>query len=124
MQITLLEQVLADGFAGAALEQNVIRHDNGRPPIDFQHFDDVLDKVQPFVTGGCPEIIALDDGSSRTGGRCYPRFSSRAGLCDAGDPTGRNRAVCRFRRYNHRRGAGIRRCQPPGRRWYRQGAGA
>ena len=57
VNIELLEQVAANGLPGTALEQHVVGHDDGAPPIDRQQRLDVLQEVQLLVLRGRPEIL-------------------------------------------------------------------
>ena len=58
MDIALMQQFPAHGFAGPAFEEDIIRHDDRRAAVDLQQSLDVLDEVQLFVAGGDPEVVA------------------------------------------------------------------
>ena len=59
MNVALVQKVAPYGFARASLEQNVVRHHNGRPSMNLQQGPHVLEEVQLLVAGGGPEIWAL-----------------------------------------------------------------
>ena len=58
VDIALMQQFSAHGFAGPAFEEDVIRHDDGGPAIDLEHGLDVLNEVELLVGGGGPEVVA------------------------------------------------------------------
>ena len=55
-----MQQLSADGFAGAALEQHVVGQHHGGAPVHGQQGLDVLHKVQLLVGRGGPKVVALD----------------------------------------------------------------
>ena len=55
----VLQQLLADGLAGAALEQHVVGHDDGGAARGLEHRADVLHEVELLVRGGRPEILPV-----------------------------------------------------------------
>ena len=59
MNVALLEQVSPHRLAGPALEQHVVRHDDGTPAVDLQQRLDVLEEVQLLVLGRRPEVLPL-----------------------------------------------------------------
>ena len=61
VDVALLEQLAADRLAGAALEEHVVRHDDGRPAVLLQQRLDVLQEVELLVGGRGPEVVAVDD---------------------------------------------------------------
>lgn len=61
MDIGLLEQVAADGFAGAALEEHIVRQHDGRAAVLLEDGEDVLDEVELLVARARPEVVAVDD---------------------------------------------------------------
>ena len=61
MEVAAFEQVFAHGFAGAAFEEDVIRHHHGGFAVDLEHVGDVLHEVELFVGGGGPKVFALID---------------------------------------------------------------
>ncbi len=61
MHIEILQQSLADHLACAALEQHIIRHNNGCPAMDREDGFDVLEEIELLVTRADPEIIAHDN---------------------------------------------------------------
>ena len=58
VDVAALEEFAANGFAGSAFEEDVIRDDDGGSAIHLQKADDVLDEVELFVAGGGPEVVA------------------------------------------------------------------
>jgi hypothetical protein len=60
--IELLQQVAPHGLARTAFEEDVVRHDDGRPSVHLQQRLDVLQEVELFVLGGRPEILPLVRG--------------------------------------------------------------
>ncbi len=61
MDIALVQELAADGLAGAAFEQHVVRHHDRGAAVVLQHRLDVLDEVELLVGGRGPEVVALDD---------------------------------------------------------------
>jgi len=60
----------------AAFKQHVIRQHHRRATVLLEYGEDMLEKIELLVAGGCPEIIAVDD----------ERFLGRlAGLVDDGN---------------------------------------
>ena len=51
MDVTLLEQIRADGLSGSALEEDVVGDDDRSSAVDFQQRLDVLDEIELFVLG-------------------------------------------------------------------------
>lgn len=61
VDVGLLEELAADGFAGAAFEEDVVRqHDSGASVL-FEDGKNVLEEVELFVARARPEIVAVDD---------------------------------------------------------------
>ena len=58
MDIAIVQEAFADGFAGAALEENVVGHNDGGAAVDLQQAADVLEEVELLVAGGGPEVVA------------------------------------------------------------------
>ncbi len=54
MHVGLFQQLAADGFAGSAFEQHIVRQNHGSSPVLLQNREDVLQEVQLFVAGCCP----------------------------------------------------------------------
>src|ERR1019366_1411195 len=52
MDIAIVEEALADGFAGAALKQDVVGQDDGGASVDLEQAADVLEEVELLVAGG------------------------------------------------------------------------
>jgi hypothetical protein len=61
VNVALVQELAADGFAGAAFEQDVVGYDHGGAAVLPEQGFDVLDKVELFVRGSGPEVTALDD---------------------------------------------------------------
>ena len=59
VNVALLQQVAAHRFAGPALEQHVVRHDDGTAAVDFEQRLDVLHEVELLVLRGRPEILTF-----------------------------------------------------------------
>ena len=59
MNVAIIQQVSPYRLTRASLEQNVVRHHNGRPSMSLQQGPHVLEEVQLLVAGGGPEIWAL-----------------------------------------------------------------
>jgi very-short-patch-repair endonuclease len=59
VDVALFQQVAAHRLAGPALEQHVVRHDDGAAPVDLQQRLDVLQEVQLLVLRRRPEILPL-----------------------------------------------------------------
>jgi len=51
VDVTLLEQIRADGLSGSALEEDVVGDDDRSSAVDFQERLDVLDEIELFVLG-------------------------------------------------------------------------
>ena len=49
-----LEELAADGLAGAALEEHVVGQHDGGAAVDLQHGVDVLQEVELLVAGRWP----------------------------------------------------------------------
>ena len=61
VDVGLLEQRAADGFAGAAFEKDVVRqHDRGAAVL-LEDGEDVLEEVELLVARARPEVVAVDD---------------------------------------------------------------
>ena len=56
VDVALVEQLAADGLAGAALEEHVVGHDDGGAAVDLEQRLDVLDEVELLVRGRRPEV--------------------------------------------------------------------
>lgn len=59
VDVAAFEEFAADGFAGAAFEEDVVGEDDGGAAADHKFADDVLEEVELFVAGGGPEVGAL-----------------------------------------------------------------
>ena len=59
MNVGLLEQFAAHYFAGAAFEEDVIRNNDRGAPVLLQDGEDMLKKVELFVTSARPEVVAM-----------------------------------------------------------------
>jgi hypothetical protein len=59
VDVAAFEEFAADGFAGSAFEEDIVRKDDGGGAADFEFADDVLEEVELFVAGGGPEFVAL-----------------------------------------------------------------
>lgn len=59
VDVAAFEEFAADGFAGAAFEEDVVGEDDGGATSDGEFADDVLEEVELFVAGGGPEFVAL-----------------------------------------------------------------
>jgi hypothetical protein len=59
VDVALVEQLAADGLAGAALEQDVVGDDDGGAAVDLEQRFDVLDEVELLVGRAGPEVLAL-----------------------------------------------------------------
>ena len=62
VHVALLEQVAPHRLAGPALEQHVVRHDDGTAAVDLEQRLDVLEKVQLLVLRRRPEVLPLVGG--------------------------------------------------------------
>ena len=60
VDVAVVQQLPAYRFAGAALEQHVVRQHQGRAAILLQQRLHVLDEIELLVRSGGPEIVALD----------------------------------------------------------------
>ena len=60
VNVSLLEQLAANGLTRAAFKQHVIRHDDRRSAMLFEDREDVLEKVELLVAGRRPEVVAVD----------------------------------------------------------------
>lgn len=60
MNVSLFQQLAADGFAGSAFEQHVVRQNHGSSPMLLKNREDVLQEVELFVSRRRPEVIAVD----------------------------------------------------------------
>ena len=60
MHVALVQQLAAHRLAGAALEEHVVRHDDGRAAVDLQDVAHVLHEVELLVAGRGPEVVAHD----------------------------------------------------------------
>src|SRR3990172_2445268 len=60
MHVALVQQAAADNLAGPALEQHIIRYDDGGAPVLLQDAAHMLDEVELLVAGRGPEIVAHD----------------------------------------------------------------
>src|ERR1017187_2066667 len=58
VDIAIVQEAFADGFAGPALKQHVVGQNDSGPPVDLEQTADVLEKVELFVAGGGPEVVA------------------------------------------------------------------
>ena len=63
MHVALCQKVLADGFSGSALEEDVVGDDDRGSAIDPQQGLDVLDEVELFVLGAGPEVLPFVAGA-------------------------------------------------------------
>jgi len=52
---------LRSGFAGAALEEDVVGDNDGGPAVYLQQGFDMLQEVKLLVGGGSPEVLPLVD---------------------------------------------------------------
>ena len=59
VEITGFQQLLPDGFTGAALEKHIVRHDHRRFAGRLQQCVDVLNEIELFVGAGGPEVLAV-----------------------------------------------------------------
>ena len=53
-----LEEVAAHRLARPALEEDIVRHHDGRTAIGLEHGPHVLEEVELLVGGGGPEVLA------------------------------------------------------------------
>jgi hypothetical protein len=60
VHVALVQQLLADGLARAALEQHVVGQHHGGAAVLLEQRLDVLHEVELLVAGGGPEVVALD----------------------------------------------------------------
>lgn len=60
MNVGLFQQLAADGLTDSTFEQHVVRQNHGCSPVLLQNREDVLQEVQLFFAGRCPEVIAVD----------------------------------------------------------------
>src|SRR5665213_2519031 len=58
MNVELLQQPLAQCLTGPALEQDIVRKDNGGSTVDVENRLDVLEEVQLLIGGRHPEVVA------------------------------------------------------------------
>lgn len=61
VDIRLLEELAADGFARAAFKEDVVGQHHGGASVLFEDGENVLEKVELFVAGARPKIVAVDD---------------------------------------------------------------
>jgi hypothetical protein len=61
VDVGLLEQLAADGFAGAAFEEHVVRQNHGGAAVLLEDGEDVLEEVELLVARAGPEVVAVDD---------------------------------------------------------------
>ncbi len=59
MDVALLEEATPDRLARAALEEHVVRDDDGAPAVHGEQGLHVLEEVELLVLGGGPEVLAL-----------------------------------------------------------------
>ena len=60
MDVGAFKEFAADGFAGAAFEEDVVGQYHRGAAVDLEDGMDVLEEVQLFVAGRRPEIVAVD----------------------------------------------------------------
>ena len=61
VDVGLFQQFAADGFAGAAFEEDVVGEDDGGASVHLEDGMDVLEKVELFVARAGPKVVAVDD---------------------------------------------------------------
>lgn len=59
MNVELIQEFAANGLPGTALEQHIVRNDDGGSAPDFEECFDVLEEVQLFVGRRGPEVVPL-----------------------------------------------------------------
>ena len=59
VQVGVFQELPADGFACAALEQHVVRNDHGGASGGLQHRANVLHEVELLVRGARPEVLPV-----------------------------------------------------------------
>ena len=59
MQVRVVQQLLPDRLARAALEQHIVRHDDSCAPVGLEHRPNMLHEIQLLVRGGGPEILPV-----------------------------------------------------------------
>src|SRR4026209_878755 len=59
MHVTVVEELATDGLPCSALEEDIVRHDDGGAAIDRKDRFHMLDEVQLLVRGRRPEVVAL-----------------------------------------------------------------
>ena len=59
MAVRVVEESSPYGLTCSSLEQDVVGDDDGRSSSGLQEGFDVLEEVELFVAGGCPEVGAL-----------------------------------------------------------------
>lgn len=72
VQVRGLQQLTAHRLTGTALEQYVVRYDNGSGAASFQDGMNVLNKVQLLVRARCPEVWREYESSSSTSSPSSP----------------------------------------------------
>jgi hypothetical protein len=60
MNVSLLQQLPADGLASASFEENIVWYDDGGPAMLLENGEDVLEEVELFVACRCPEIVTVN----------------------------------------------------------------
>src|SRR5205807_2943910 len=60
VDVALVEQLAPNGLPRAALEEDVVRDDDGRLPLDLEQGLDVLHEVELLVGGRGPEVVPDD----------------------------------------------------------------
>src|SRR6266852_3299115 len=61
MHVRLFEQGPANGFAGTAFKEHVVRHYDGRAAMLLQDGEDMLEEVELLVARAGPEIVAVNN---------------------------------------------------------------
>ena len=61
VDVGLLEQFAADGFAGAAFEEHVVGQHHRGAAVLLEDGEDVLEEVELLVARAGPEVVAVDD---------------------------------------------------------------